>query len=317
MNNAIEQFRQAIMSAGLDAPDTIDDDGSIHRFKSGGRGGQKSAWYVLHNNGAIHAGSFGDWRTGLNVSWCSQSSQAMTQAEREDYRKRVQAMQAERAAQKAAYIDDEARKAVKRWNAARSPNGHAYLARKGVRAHGIRQDGRTLLIPMRDTDGKLHSLQTISSNGDKFFKGRVEGCYHSIGRPAGKIIICEGYATAATVHEATGCAVAVAFTAANIKYVAIALRKKYPDTQIIIAADDDWKTKLINPDGILLDINPGLMYAARAAIEVDGVIVVPEFPKERPEKATDFNDLAGLAGLGAVWACFGKAEKIFYVKERI
>ena len=57
-----------------------------------------------------------------------------------------------------------------------------------------------------------------------------------------QVIVCEGYATGASIHEATGQAVAVAFNAGNLQAVAVALRAKYPCLTITIASDDDWKT---------------------------------------------------------------------------
>ena len=194
--------------------------------------------------------------------------------------------------------------AAKRWAAAAQATAeHPYLARKGIKpqgikAHGIRQDGETLLIPLRDTAGKLHSLQTITPDGDKRFKGRMKGCYHSFGKPAGRIIVCEGYATGASIHEATGDAVAVSFNAGNVGLIATALHKKYPELTLVMAADDDHQT----PG------NPGMTAAKQAALAVGGFVVVPRFPAGRPDKATDFNDLAALAGLGAVRACFSEIE---------
>ena len=114
----------------------------------------------------------------------------------------------------------------------------------------------------------------------------MKGCYHAIGKPSGKLIVCEGFATGATIHEATGEAVAVAFNAGNLGAVAYALHKKYPELAIVIAADDDHKT----------DGNPGLTSAKSAALAVGGFVVAPQFPAGRPAKATDFNDLAALAG---------------------
>lgn len=51
MHNTLDEFRQAIMAAGLEAPDVIHDDGAIHRFSPSGRRGGASAWYVLHSDG--------------------------------------------------------------------------------------------------------------------------------------------------------------------------------------------------------------------------------------------------------------------------
>jgi putative DNA primase/helicase len=88
---------------------------------------------------------------------------------------------------------------------------------KGVKAHGLRVHDGALVVPMYDC-AELQSLQFIAADGDKsfLFGGRVSGCYHLIGEPDGALCIAEGYATAATIREATGHAVAVAFNAGNL-----------------------------------------------------------------------------------------------------
>ena len=83
----------------------------------------------------------------------------------------------------------------------------------------------------------------------------VTGRFHAMGKLGRRILIAEGYATAATLHEITGHAVACAFTASNLMPVAEALRKKYPDAVLIIRADDDH-----TEEG-----NPGLTNATAAA----------------------------------------------------
>ena len=296
MNNAIEQFRSAIEAAGLAAPDTIHDDGALHRFPTNGRRGDASGWYVLHTDG-VAAGTFGCWREGLHSTWCAKADSAMTAAEREAHRQRIKAMRAQREAAESARQREEADKAMDRWDLATPHCHHPYLACKGVQAYRIRQDGDVLLIPLRDTAGTLHSLQTITPDGEKRFKGRMKGCYHAIGsKPAGRIVVCEGYATGASIHEATGEAVAVAFNAGNLLPVASALHRAHPELVILLAADDDHLT----PG------NPGLSAARNTALAVGGFVVVPRFPPSRPDKATDFNDLAAMAGLGAVSACFAE-----------
>ena len=298
MSNTIDEFRQAITVAGLEAPNAIHDDGAIHRFNPSGRRGGVSAWYVLHSDG-VAAGSFGCWREGLQSTWCAKSDNAMTAAERDAHRQRIKAMKAQRDEAETARCKDEADKAALRWRAASTAWDHPYLTFKGIRAYGIRQDGEILLIPLRDTAGKLHSLQTITQDGEKRFKGRMKGCYHAIGgKPAGRLVIAEGYATGTSIHEATGWPVAVAFNAGNVRPVALALHAKYPELMLIMAADDDYQT----PG------NPGLAAARQAALAVGGFVVVPQFPADRPPKATDFNDLAAIAGLSAVSVCFSEIE---------
>jgi putative DNA primase/helicase len=118
----------------------------------------------------------------------------------------------------------------------------------------------------------------------------VKGCYHSIGKPSGELVICEGYATGASIHEATGYAVAVAFNAGNLPEVAQALHSKFPTLRLILAADDDWKT----------EGNPGLAKATEAAKAIGAAVAVPDFGANRPDRATDFNDLHQIAGISAV-----------------
>ena len=298
MNSTLDEFRQAITAAGLEAPDLVHGDGAIHRFSPSGRGSDKAGWYMVYADG-IPAGAFGDWRSGLQLTWCAKSDNAMTDVEREAHRKRIKAMKAQRDEAEAARCQNEADKAAIRWCGALSACAHPYLMRKGVHAYGVRQDGQTLLIPLRDTAGRLHSMQTITPNGEKRFKGRMKGCYHAIGcKPGDLLVIAEGYATGATIHEATGWPVAVAFNAGNLGPVALALHKAYPALTLVMAADDDHLT----------DGNPGLTAAKQAALAVGGLVVVPQFPADRPPKATDFNDLAAIAGLSAVRACFFEIE---------
>jgi putative DNA primase/helicase len=121
--------------------------------------------------------------------------------------------------------------------------------------------------------------------------GKMAGGYHAIGttKGAAALVICEGFATGATIHEATGYPVAVAFSAGNLLAVAQSMRAKFSDLPLIVCADND-----------LTAGNPGLTKATEAARAVGGVVAVPAFGADRREKDTDFNDLAALHGLEAV-----------------
>lgn len=307
MTDAIEAFRTAIEAAGLTPPDSIHGDGAIHRFSTNGKRGDDSGWYLLHLDG-IPAGSFGCWRTGLQSTWCGKSDSTMTTAEREAHRQRIKAMRAQRDAEQAQRQRAASETAAALWQQADAATAHQYLTSKAIQPHGIKTFGDKLLIPMRDTAGTLHSLQTIAPDGSKLFHpgGRVKGCYFGIGKPAGRLIVCEGFATGASIHEATGDAVAVAFNAGNLEAVALALRTKYPALQIVIAADDDHLT----------DGNPGLTKATAAAQAVGGLLAVPVFPADRPDKATDFNDLHQIAGLDAVRSGIKAAAKCSNAQQR-
>jgi putative DNA primase/helicase len=114
-------------------------------------------------------------------------------------------------------------------------------------------------------------------------------------RGAQTLCIAEGWATGATIHEATGHPVAVAFFTENLEPVARALRERFPDLRLILCADDDAAT----PG------NPGLTKAKEAACTVGGRLAVPDFGENTPDGATDFNDLVVLRGRDVVAECIG------------
>lgn len=293
MGDAIEQFRDAIQSAGLIPPDVIEPDGKLHRFASNGKRGDDAGWYALHDDG-IPAGSFGDWRNGFSQTWRQDIGRTLTLAEETAHRATVEAMKRERDAAKAREQAETASKAAAIWKTAKpAPEDHPYLTRKGIKANGARLHNGALVIPMRD-GGELHSLQFIGADGDKRFLtgGRVAGCYYSIGTTKGAAALCiaEGFATGATIHEATGYPVAVAFNAGNLEPVARALRAKLPELRLILCADDDAAT----------EGNPGITKATDAARSVGGLLAIPDFGTDRPDGATDFNDMAAHRGAEAV-----------------
>jgi putative DNA primase/helicase len=176
---------------------------------------------------------------------------------------------------------------------------HAYLQRKGVQPHGIRMEGLdVLIVPLVDIDGTLHTLQRIYDDGTKRFLtgGAKAGHFTPIGGPlagAATILLCEGWATGATAHEATGLPVVAAMDAGNLKRVAPALRERFPDTLFVILADNDAK-----PDR--LD-NPGVAAAIAAARATAALVAIPPEPG-------DFNDLAAAHGLHAVRQVIAAAE---------
>lgn len=294
MHEAVEHLRAAILRAGLQPPERIVPDGKVHRFSTSEELGDDAGWYVMHA-GVIPTGYFGDWRTGLSEAWSLDVGRPLTAAEKAAHSMRLHEIREIREAEQRRRQAIARKEAQTVWNAATpAGNDHPYLARKQVQAYGLRlhSDGR-LIAPVH-AEGQLYSLQFIDADGAKLFLagGRVKGGYHVIGNLAGAtpICICEGYATGATIHLATGYAVVVAFNAANLVFVARAVRIRLPEARLVLCADDDYAT----PG------NAGLTKATDAADAVGGVLAVPNFGVERPASATDFNDLMVHSGLGAV-----------------
>jgi putative DNA primase/helicase len=290
------QFADALTAAGFMAPEIIAD-GTFQRFDGPeDKRGKKNAWYVLNVAGDIAWGAFGDWKTGHEARWCSKAESGMTDQERKAHRQRVQETAAAVATAREAKAAEARAQVAKQWEPAGGVRGdHPYVVKKGIRPRGAKQQRDQLLIPLRDLDGMLHSMQYIQPDGTKRFKsgGRIAGCSCMLGdepKDGDVLLVTEGWATACSLHQSTSYTVFAAMNAGNLLAVAKALRGKYPAARIVLAADDDHRT----------DGNPGLTKAQEAAQAVGGAVAIPEFGPQRLDGASDFNDLHGRVGLEAV-----------------
>lgn len=281
------------MSAAIDFRDALqavfgrlewlpEADGQIHRFHvPGDRSGSRNGWYLLFADG-IASGCFGSWRVGDTHTWSSRKPTDPLEAQL--IAQRVDLARQKRDAERMQRQQSAADYAARSWSRAPSASrAHAYLMQKRVGPHGLRQQGNRLLVPLY-RDGALVNLQRIGSDGDKrfLFGGALKGCYSPIGTITQTLYVCEGWATGATIHEATGLAVACAMNAGNLEHVALVLRAKYPNARLVIAGDDDRQT----------EGNPGRKAATAAALAVGGEVSFPDWPADAPASLTDFNDLA-------------------------
>lgn len=293
-----EQFRQAIADSGLTPPDHLVADGTLYRFSETGESWKKNGWYVFFPDGL--GGVYGCWSTGITENWRAETGRNWSDSEVAAYRARVEEAKRLRDVEKNRMQLAAKESADKDWEAAAPADpANEYLQRKGIQPHGVRQvegySGKTdLVIPMY-ADGEAWSLQIIYNWGGKHFAsgGRVSGCYYLIGEAQGAEVVCisEGFATAASVHEATGYPTYCAFIAGNLLHVAKAVRLMHPDAQLIITGDDDWQT----------EGNTGKAKATEAGIATGAKVVFPVFGADRDEDGdTDFNDMAQATGLESV-----------------
>ncbi|MBF8274063.1 MAG: putative superfamily II helicase [Magnetococcales bacterium] len=198
-----------------------------------------------------------------------------------------------------------AEKTAKIWSEAEpAPENHGYFLRKNVKPHGLglyrgpmiiagMTCDNSLIIPLSDETGKLQTLEFISESGEKRFLpgGRKKGSFFAIGEPSKTIVICEGFSTAGTVHEATRFQTVMAVDSGNLLEIAEKIAKLSPGKTIIIAADDDRHTSG----------NPGLTKASDAARRTGAKLATPDFGHLSGQgNASDFNDMARLFGLEAV-----------------
>lgn len=292
-----EEFAEALEAHGLKLKGAPQMDGKWHRVEvEGDRKGQLSGSYRGFLDGRP-AGQIMNYKTGEKaVQWVATGSKL---APEELARVREEA-ETRRKALEAQITATQAKVAKRAWaafmNAADAPEDHPYLQKKQVKAHGLKVDeSGNLLVPLRDTKGFLWNLQVIREDGTKRFLkgGRKSGLMHVIGEGKGPLIIAEGYATAATLSEATGRSAAVAFDAGNLAPVAEALKAKEPERALVIAADDDHAKRK----------NAGLTRAREAAKTVKAELIVPSLSQdEKARGLTDFNDMAQARGLEALKA---------------
>lgn len=338
---AIDDLMTAMREQGIEPSDPLKMDGTLERFHvMGDRKGSTNGWAVVHLD-EKPAGNFGCMRRygDHKFSWKAKRdtkpmSASELKAQREDWARR----KAEQAAAAAKRHADAAERAQALWSAAQpAPDNHPYLVRKGVKAHGLRMGvwelinkttgevfpltQKALYVPLCDKTRTVHSLQGIfpskmmgqgegARDKDYLKDGAKRGLFHAIGKPQqfdGRpvFIICEGYATGATIHEETDHLVLVAFDTSNLLPVAEAIRESKPDAIIIVAADNDqWTLKPVE--------NPGLCHARAAAKAVSGLLAIPPFQQTdgkqdadgKWSRPTDFNDLRAFDGVGAVRALF-------------
>lgn len=302
MLEPVDQFRAALARRGIVPRDgVIIADGRIHRCDAEGRGGKGDAAYLLHLDG-IPAGGFENWRDGDGWEyWRADIDRALSPAEEAAHRSKLENALRERELEEAKRKATARKRALSVLEEAAVCDSHPYTDRKGIQLHGALLQGDRLVLPLRDIDGTVHSLQFIGADGEKRYLagGRKAGCYFNIGQPDGVLCVAEGFATGASIFEATGHAVAMALDAGNLAAVTKALHKKHPNLRLIVCADDDYLTAG----------NPGISKATEAALSVGALLAVPDFGVARPEKATDFNDLHQSAGLDAVRRCIEGARK--------
>lgn len=287
-----EEFGAAVRAAGLVLEGQPIMDGKFHRVPIEGKGaGNRDGAYVGHLDGKP-AGFIQNHATGLKENWTI-GGEELSADQKEQLRAQMQAAKQQREVGLAEQHEAVATKCHEKYYAAKpifEDREHPYLEKKGtVFAYGVHVDaGGNLLIPMRDIDGKLWSIQSISPEGEKRFEagGQKKGTMYFFNSdsdksiPSKPIIVAEGFATAATIALHTNQNVVATFDAGNMEPVVAALKERFPTTPIFIAADNDRDKS----------VNVGVETATRVSEKYGVGLIVPQFPDG--VKGSDFNDLA-------------------------
>lgn len=322
MPDFLEQFVDAMAAAGCapkHAADVKPDD-ARHRYAlADDTSTKKTGEYQFKIDADFAVGWFRSYREGVTHKWYSRLPRSITPEERAKLKERLEAEKRHKDAETKSRQDAVAEKAKKLWARASKTGESAYAKRKNIVADGVRYLNGLMIVPAY-INGSIVTLQFIAADGQKRFlkDGRKEGAYSVIADKAddrSTIIVCEGYATGATIRMATGFPVAIAFDAGNLEPVCKVMRAKYPDARIIVAADNDqWTVKGtirskaefngVNTSEICGDderwsvwrakgylVNTGVEKAKSAAAKIAAHVVWPDIAENDPDKKTDFNDI--------------------------
>ncbi|MDQ1922668.1 phospholipase effector Tle1 domain-containing protein [Massilia pseudoviolaceinigra] len=290
------EFAKAIKAAGLELKEPPVMDGTLQRVPVAGRAADnRDGAYAGHLDGKPH-GHITNFATGVQQNW---SMNGVPLSEKEQGRLTAHGENArqQRGAELSEQYNNVSTKTAEKL--ARLPDtppaqGNAYLERKQIDAHGVKFDGDKVVVPVRDIDGKVWSAQSIrpgEDEGKTFEKGgRRSGNMHVIGeiKPGADVLVSEGYATGASLHQATGKPVVVAFDSRNLDAVVDSVKSRHPTNPVHIMADNDKHSQQ----------NVGVEKATAAAAKHQVGIAFPE--SKTPGKVSDFNDLHVREGLPAV-----------------
>lgn len=315
MNDYLIDFKTELENAGLIINGFPIMDGKFHRVQvHTDRIHKKSGSYKGYLD-EYPAGFFENFKTGVRGTWKAKKEKKINMSP-DEFKKFIQTMQSKKAQDEKTIKELQYKTALKLQeeynNAKWSYNFHPYFKKKGLsKNYYTKQDDKgNILIKLQDTQGFHWATQRIFNDGTKTFKvfltseekknkikyqSRKKGNFGLIGAIAlygDEFIICEGFATGATLYEATNKIIIVAIDSSNIIHVTKNIKNKFPNSKIIIAADNDANNKK----------NVGIEKAQEAKDMFDDIkITYPIFSIEEAKKGySDFNDLYMLRGLNSV-----------------
>lgn len=316
--SAIQSFKQALEEEGLIIDGSPIMDGKIHRVKTtNDKGRELSGAYIGYLNNNFPAGFVQNFKTGIKKNWKMQieKNQSNNIKSPKELHEQIKKEQELREKEILALQEKTALKLEDEYNNARWANSnHAYLKKKGFDENFyLKQDKMgSLLIPLKDENGKLWSVQRIFPNGDKIigviktqeekdqgieYLAKKQGCFHIIGAKTlhnlKEFYICEGFATGATLYKALNKPIIMAVDAGNLENVVKKLSTLYSDRNITIFADNDLKKELKGLE------NTGKKTALEIKEKYSNVsVILPNFTQEQSSQGmSDFNDLMISKGL--------------------
>lgn len=250
---------------------------------------QNGSYYIFPDEKAM---ILWDWQRNISKTWRPQGY-SFTRRDKIELNLVREAEKAKRIKNREKAI----RRCISIWRQSSSANNHSYIIRKGINPYCARIDQHSnLVVPILDSDGELVNLQFIDADGNKRYKAgaKLKGCALMLGSLSNQttLLVCEGYATGCSLHEASGVPVVVAFNAGNLLDVCTSIKRNHPMLKIIICADNDHQTESETGH------NTGIEKATLVARKFNSHIVWPNF--DNKSCGTDFNDVHCQLGLGGL-----------------
>ena len=274
LSDAIRDFQDRVYNRLATRLDTVNTSGELVRFRIGRKG--LDGWYVFYSS-PVFSAAYGSWKTGLNSTWTFKTDKPLSHAEKQELARLMAETKAKREAEKQRRHKEAEKCALSIWCRARPVSfNHPYIMAKKMGGAGLRQLKDSLVIPLYQ-GGKITSLQFIDQKGNKKFLtgGKITGSAFIIGnftKPFDVAYICEGVSTGFSIHVLSDYKnIFCAMNAGNLQAVAVAVRAKWSDVKIIIAADNDVPKKAGG-------INIGVMKAQEAAKACGGEVSIPTMP---------------------------------------
>lgn len=264
---------------GLELTKDIYLDGDrIHRYGAeGDRDKDEWYWGIQFESGHVYC-TYGSWAKGTKFTFKSWNSIDYPEMDHQCKEAHKRYEESEKIAHKEA-----AEKVVEYWENAKKAKDHPYLKRKKINSHIAKISGDCLTLPIYDIDGNLTSIQKIYPDGKKRFAsgGKVQACFATLGdlENSDLLYFAEGFATGASIRQATNKTVVIAFSCHNLVPCAIDIQKKYPHKKLILCQD----------------LGDAGDKSAKQWTELNlGQVLIPHV---KPEQGKDFNDIHCFLGL--------------------
>lgn len=267
--------------------------GEINRFPAKYKGASnRSGWCIPFPSGG---GVLGDYTTGEKLYWFPKGGGFQIKLSHEQERRDQEKWCAEHRRREVDRIRTSKQIATEYWARTVDLNPfHPYIVKKGLAAHFLQQsfnaraDDQFIVIPLVDFHGELQAIQRIGmaeKNNKLNLKGSVmKNTFCVIGNETTQVLcVCEGWATAISIHLSTGCKVFFGAALHSLVEITQMVRKRWPHHTIVLCADNDERTQG----------NPGLTMAKKVADQCGVHLAVPTLPG-------DFDDMRKSRGVSAV-----------------